>query len=169
MLKVAIATKSLEKIAGVREAIFRFFNMNESEIEFYSTSAKSGVSEQPFGDETYQGALNRVNETIVAFPQMDFYISCEAGIEKAFEQYFNVQVVCIFDANTKKYLWGKSAGWLIPSDDIKEIQRTNLDIYLRKKGITTIEELLGKSHSRRAAVAQAIEFALASGKLLKNN
>ena len=86
-MKVAIATTSTEKIAGVIEAISRFFNVKESEIELFSMAVESGVPEQPFGDETYQGALNRANGIRKAFKEMDFYISCEAGIEKAFDQY----------------------------------------------------------------------------------
>ena len=168
MLKVAIATASTEKITGIKEAVLRSFCMKDSEIEVYSRSIQSGVSEQPFEDETYQGALNRVNGIIKELPEMDLYISCEAGIEKAFNQYFNVQIVCIFDAKTQRFLWGKSAGWSIPSEDIEIIRKNNLDTYLRGKGITCIEELLGTSHSRRAAVAQATELALASGKLLNN-
>lgn len=166
MLRVAIATSSLEKIDGVKEAFLRYFNMKENEIQFYSKPIASGVSEQPFGNETYEGALNRVNGVRKEIPNMDFYISCEAGIENAFDQYFNVQVVCIFETKSKMFFWGKSAGWSIPSEDIEIIKKNNLDSYLRGKGITSIEELLGTSHSRRAAVAQATELALASGKLL---
>lgn len=165
-IKVAIATTSTEKIDGVKKAISRFFQIKESEIEFYSKSIDSGVSEQPFGDETYEGALNRVNGARKEFPDMDFYISCEAGIENAFGKYFNVQVVCIFEAKFQMFFWGKSAGWSIPYKDIEIIRKNNLDSYLRGKGISSIEELLGTSNSRRAAVAQATELALASGKLL---
>lgn len=169
MRKVAIATKSTEKIEGVKEAFFRFFDMKENEIDFYSKSIDSGVSEQPFGEETYKGALNRVENVRKEFPEMDFYISCEAGIEEAFGQYFNVQVVCIFDSTLRMFFWGKSFGWSIPSDDIEEIKKDNLDKYLRRKGLTCIEELLGTLYSRRIAVAQATELALLSGKLLRNN
>lgn len=169
MLRVAIATSSQEKVSGIKEAISRFFNMKESEIDFYSKSTESWVSEQPFGDETYEGALNRVNGVRKEFPKMDFYISCEAGIENAFGQYFNVQVVCIFEAKSQVFFWGKSSGWSIPAEDIEIIRKNNLDSYLRGKGIASIEELLGTSHSRRAAVAQATELALASGKLFRNN
>ncbi len=168
-MKVAIATSSQEKIAGVKDAFLRFFQMKESEIEFYSTPIESGVPEQPFDDEIYQGALNRVNGTREVLKDMDFYISCEAGIEYAFFHFYNVQVVCIFDSKSQCYFWGKSAGWSIPDDAIEEIFHSNLDIFLRSKGITCIEELLGQNNSRRAAVAQAAEFALASGRLQKNN
>lgn len=164
-IKVAIATASTEKNAGVKEAFLRFFGIKETEFEFYSRSIESGVPEQPFGDETYQGALNRVNGARKVFPEMDYYISCEAGIENAFGQYFNVQVVCIFETKSQTYFWGKSSGWQIPSKDIEIIRKNNLDRYLRGKGVNSIEELLGSSNSRRAVVAQATELALASGKL----
>ena len=54
MLKVAIATTSPEKIAGVKMAVLRFFNLEEPEVEFNCMSTNSGVSDQPFGDETYE-------------------------------------------------------------------------------------------------------------------
>ena len=47
MLKVAIATTSPEKIAGVKIAVLRFFNLEESEVEFNCMSTNSGVSDQP--------------------------------------------------------------------------------------------------------------------------
>lgn len=168
MIYIAIATKSHEKIEGIKTAITQFFDMEESEMRFFTKSIDSGVREQPFGDETYLGALNRVNGIKKEFPEMDFYISCEAGIETAFNQYFNVQVVCVFENSSQSFLWGKSSGWSIPSEAIEEIEQTNLDSYLRRKGITSIEQLLGTSNSRRAAVAQATELALASGKLRNN-
>lgn len=165
MLNVAIATNSLEKINGIKDAFLRFFHLKESEIGFYSKSVASGVSEQPFGDETYEGALNRVNGIKREIPNMDFYISCEAGIESAFGQYFNVQVVCI-EAKSQKIFWGKSAGWVIPSSDIDEIRKNTLDTYLRGKGVNSLQELLGPENSRRAAVAEATEVALAAGSKL---
>lgn len=168
MLKVAIATSSNEKIKGIKEGISRFYGLGQSEIQLYSKSTESGVPSQPFEDETYQGALNRVNIIKKEFSGMDLYISCEAGIESAFEQYFNVQVVCIFENKSKKIFWGKSSGWTIPSEDIEIIKSDTLDTYLREKGISCIEELLGTSNSRSLGVAQATELALASGKLRNN-
>ncbi|MFQ9263980.1 MAG: inosine/xanthosine triphosphatase [Clostridia bacterium] len=164
-MKLAIATKSLDKIEGIKKAFSRFFVLNESEIKIYATPIESGVSEQPFGDETYQGAQNRTNNIIEKFPNMDYYISCEAGIDVNFGKYFNVQVVCIYDFKSKTYLWGKSAGWMIPSKDVDEIKRENLDIYLREKGINSIDELLGPNNARSVAIAHATELALCSKRL----
>lgn len=168
MLKVAIATKSADKITGIKEAILRFFNLEEHKVEFFLKSVSSGVSEQPFDSETYQGAINRTTGIQKELPGMDYYISCEAGIENVFNQYYNVQVVCILKSNNE-FLWGKSSGWSIPPEDIETIRNTNLDQYLHSKGITCLENLLeSPSYSRSAAVADATWMALASAKLKSN-
>ena len=164
-MKIAIATKSPDKIDGIKKSFSRFFL--ETEIEFYSKPVESGVSNQPFDSETYEGALNRVNNIRNELPDMDYYISCEAGIENTFGQYFNVQVVCIFESKSQRIFWGKSAGWSVPTNDIEIIRNNTLDTYLRGKGINCIEELLGPSCSRSAAVAEATWLALASGNLKK--
>ena len=166
MLKIAIATKSPEKIKGIITAFSRFFHIEESEIESYYNSTDSGVSHQPFGDTTYQGAFNRVQSIRHEFPNADFYIGCEAGIECSYNQYFNVQVICIVEKSSQRELWGKSAGWSIPSKGIETIRKKGLDCYLREKGLTCIQELLGDSNSRESAVAQATELALATKRLI---
>ena len=169
MLKVAIATTSQEKIKGIKEGVLRFYKLEPSEIKLYSMRMESGVPCQPFGDETYNGALNRVEGIREKLPEdVDLYISCEAGIENQFGQYFNVQVVCIFDNKSKQYFWGKSSGWQIPTEDIKIIKCKTLDYYLRNKGINSIEELLGTKNSRSLMIRQATELALSYQKLINN-
>ena len=153
-MRVEIATNSIDKINGIKVAFTRFFNIEESQIVFHCEKVNSGVSEQPFNEETYQGALNRVNTLIEN--------SEEAGIEEFMGQYLNVQVICIFNKKTQSYLWGKSAGWQIPSSDIEEIKTTNLDAYLKRKGITSIEKLLGPDYSRTQSITVATELALSS-------
>ena len=165
-MRVAIATDSAEKIKGIKSAFSRFFKSEEDEIEFFHQKVDSGVPEQPFNEETYKGALNRVNTLIEKSKKADFYISCEAGIEEFFGKYLNVQIICLFDSKKQRYLWGKSSGWQIPYEDIEIIRNSNLDDYLRSKGINCAEDLLGANYSRAEAIAQATEFALASQKLL---
>lgn len=161
-MKIAIATCSLDKIKGIKKGFSQFFQIEETEIWVCSRTTDSGVSEQPFDSETYIGARNRVDNIKRYIEGCDYYVSCEAGIEGFAGLYFNVQVVCIFEAKKQKYLFGKSSGWAIPYKDIKEIKESNLDSYLRSKGLRSIEELLGKAYSRSEAVAQGTELALAS-------
>lgn len=157
-ISIAIATNSADKINGIKLAFSRYFKVKETEIAIVHRAAKSGVAEQPFNEETYQGARNRV-DTLIPINTFDYYVSCEAGIENVLEDlYFNVQVVCIYDK--KNYFFGKSAGWQIPSRDIETIRKTNLDKYLRDKGYTCLEDVLGKGYSRQNAVMQATEHAL---------
>ena len=164
-MKVAIATESHEKIKGIKKAFSRFFCVKETELEVYFRTTDSGVSLQPFNDETYVGARNRVDNIKESNGECDFYVGCDAGIECFAGICFNVQVICIFETVTQKYLFGKSFGWQIPTKDFEIIKEKNLDTYLRGKGIQSIEELLGSSYSRNEAVAQATEVALASRKL----
>lgn len=163
MLKVAIATSSIEKIHGILDGFSSYFH--ESEIIFYSEKVDSGVPNQPFGIETFTGAKNRVSFILDKF-DADYYVSSEAGIESFGELYFNVQVVCIFDTRFKKYLFGKSPGWAIPAKDISLIKEVGLDKYLRnEKNINDITELLGKANSRQNQVKEATYVALCSSKL----
>ncbi len=166
MLRVAIATSSQEKIEGIQEAFLRFFQLKKSEIEISFRKTESKVPEQPFDSEIYVGAYNRVEKIKEELEGWDYYVSCEAGIEGFVDNYFNVQVVCILEAASKNYLWGKSAGWQVPSKDIKAIKNGTLDSYLREKGFRCLEDILGLSHTRSQAVAQATEMALASKKLV---
>ena len=166
-MRLKIATDSSDKIRGIRVAFSRFFQIEEIDIEVIHQKVSSGVPEQPFDEETYCGALNRVNAIINSEDVANFYISCEAGIEEFMGIYLNVQVVCIFDTNSQSYIFGKSAGWQIPSKDIEVIKESNLDNYLRNKGVSSIEEILGADYSRANAVAQATEFALASLNLVE--
>lgn len=166
MIKVAIATSSSEKINGIIKGFCRFFQVDESDVRInYSKQTESGVPEQPFDDETYIGAKNRVNNVKEKISDCDFFVSCEAGIESFANQYFNVQVICIFEKKSQKYFFGKSIGWQIPTEEIAVIKETTLDSYLRGKGIKAIEDLLGSKNSRSEQIAQATELALISSKL----
>lgn len=164
-MKVAIATNSSEKIAGILEAVSDYFQVDVADIVCYHKAVNSGVPEQPFNEETYVGALNRVN-TLCSLVCSDIYVSCEAGIESFTSLYFNVQVVCVYIAQTQNYLWGKSSGWAVPAKDIEEVKERGLDDYLRNtKGVSAITEVFGDKHSRQASIREATWLALCSAKL----
>lgn len=56
-MKVLIATKNPGKIEGAKRALEHYYK----DVEVVGISAPSNVSEQPVGIETFEGAMNRVN------------------------------------------------------------------------------------------------------------
>ena len=163
-MRLAIASNSVDTINGIKSAFSRFFKIKEDEITIIHQSTDSEVSEQPFEEAVYEGAQHRVIN-LMNKVEADFYASCEAGIEGPIGLYFNVQVVCIYNKRNPQFIFGKSAGWMVPSRDIEEIKQTDLDTYLRKKGITCLEDILGEEYSRSDAVMQATSHALSAANL----
>ena len=179
-MTIVIATTSIDKIEGIKEAFLQYFPESEFEVKIYSGKAESGVPEQPFGDDTYQGAYNRITnirkkyETVLKEQGIsaDYYVSCEAGIDNTNKTiikgivtpiYTSEQIVCIYNSESDSYHFGKSSSWTIPEEDIEEIKNTDLDQYLRKRSCTGLHDVEnGKYISRREAVKQGTTSAIAS-------
>ena len=164
---VGIASMSDAKIEGIKNAFQHFFE--NSEIIVYPRKTSSGVSKQPFGEETSKGAINRLTNlyNILKDEQLsiDYYISCEAGIDNKSipGEYFSEQLVCLLSKETKKTFFSKSSSWSIPKEDIKEIEETSLDSYLIKRGCIGLQDIgNGKYITRATAVEEGVKAALAS-------
>ena len=179
-LNIVIATTSEDKIAGIKDAFTQFYPEEAFELKIYSNKTESGVPDQPFGNDTYQGTINRINNIREKYEQqlkeqginVDYYVSCEAGIDdtnktvingKVSTLYASEQVVCIYNPNNDSYTFGKSSSWTLPSQDIEEITNTDLDKYLRKRGCTGLHDVGdGRYISRRDAVMEGTRSAIAS-------
>lgn len=122
-MKVVIATKNPHKLEGISLAFRDFFPKDD--IQISSIKVESGVDEQPFNDNVYLGARNRVENAQKVTKTYDFIISCESGIIEQFGNFFNVQIVYIIDSS-KKEAWGISQGFQIPNKYIPKIKETNL-------------------------------------------
>lgn len=80
MPTLVIASTNPVKIQAIRLGFERLFP--DECFEILTTSVPSGVSDQPLSDEeTLQGATNRASGAAQAFPQGDFWIGIEGGIE----------------------------------------------------------------------------------------
>lgn len=167
-MKIAIGTKSEDKIKGVIEAFLDFYKIKADELEVFYQSVNSRVPDQPYNEEIYIGAKNRVQalKEIFKNERIDYYIACETGIEDFNGDYFNIQVVCVENKNGQQ-LMGKSSGWQIPTKAIEKIKQTDLDIYLRSLGINSIQDVLGEKFSRDKSVCEATKYALTSENLLR--
>jgi len=81
MKKIIIASKNPVKINATLSGFKKMFPDEEFEIE--SISVSSGVDSQPKNDEeTFQGALNRVNNIMKEVSEADFWVAIEGGIEE---------------------------------------------------------------------------------------
>ena len=81
MKHVIIASKNPVKISSVKKAFEKMFE-NE-QFEFIGDSIPSDVSDQPISDqETLQGATNRANNAHKQFPDADFWVGLEGGLEE---------------------------------------------------------------------------------------
>ena len=174
-ITIVTTTKSEDKIMGIREAFLKYYPQEEFEIKIYSTKAESDVPAQP-----YQGAYNRISNTIKDYGEslikqgviVDYYVSCEAGIDdtnkviingKERSLFLSEQVTCIHSTKDNTYFFGKSSSWTIPEKDIEEIKDTNLDQYLRKRGCTGLHDVgNGRYITRRDAIREGTCAALAS-------
>lgn len=81
MKKVIIASKNPVKINAIKQGFEKMFP-NEK-FEFKEISAASDVADQPMSSqETFTGALNRVNNASGEMPDADFYVGIEGGVER---------------------------------------------------------------------------------------
>ena len=124
-LVIVIATLSNDKIEGIKDAFSEYFPKEEFEIKIFSSKTGSGVLEQPFGNDTYEGAYNRINNVKEKYKdilaerkiKVDYYVSCEAGIDNTNQiiikgtvtpLYASEQVVCIYNPEKDSYSFGKN-------------------------------------------------------------
>ena len=81
MIRIVVASKNPVKLDAVKEGLLVFFH---EPIEVLGVSVESGVSDQPLSDrETLQGAEIRVKNIQNHFPDYDFYVGIEGGVEES--------------------------------------------------------------------------------------
>lgn len=150
MTSIVIATENRTKLKAIEEA---FEKLGPVPIMIFNgVHADSGVARQPFDDEVFTGAENRLNYIKKNYCA-DYYISCESGIIKVFNTYYNVQYVIIEDKDGNKST-GLSQGFPIPNKYIDEIKTTSIAVVMDRifngeggirkltKGIFTREKLI---------------------------
>lgn len=80
MPRVIVASTNPVKLRAVQDGFQRMFP--EQSFEFQGVSVPSGVSDQPASDaETLSGACGRVQAARELFPEADYWVGLEGGIE----------------------------------------------------------------------------------------
>lgn len=137
-VKVFVGSKNPVKIHATKKA----FNKHFSKVQVIGVSAPSNVSEQPIGDETYQGAKNRAqylfekktHEGLTA----DFFVGIEGGLKQEYNQWFFYSVICIIDSSGIKS-FAQSAQFMISENIAQRL--------LKRETLGSIfEELTGEKN-----------------------
>jgi inosine/xanthosine triphosphatase len=80
MKKIIVGSRNPVKITCTRTSFERCFPYVNFNVE--GVHAPSGVADQPMSDEeTYQGALNRAKAIKEKYPEAEFWVGIEGGLE----------------------------------------------------------------------------------------
>jgi len=165
-MKVLIASKNPVKINSVQIGFGRVFKGER--FSFNGVSVSSDISDQPMTvDETYQGAINRINNMKISGEVADYYIGIEGGLEIFNDQYYAFAWVVIDNGQ----LVGKArtASFMLPPEIVKLIE-TGMelgeadDIIFKQSNSKQKHGAIGiltkELHNRTGYYSTAVELAL---------
>lgn len=118
--KIIVASKNPVKIASALAGFQEMFPQESFVAE--GISVPSGVSDQPLGDEeTYRGALNRVQAAKADQPDADYWIGIEGGnISKDQEMEVMAWVIVLSPTQMGK---ARTAGFYLPPKVIELVHQ----------------------------------------------
>ncbi len=96
-IKVSVGSKNPAKICGVKSAFSKFFD----DVSVEGVDVNSGVSNQPFDNETIRGAINRAIKAYKS-GNYDFGVGVEAGLFRcyfAYTGYIDIQVAAVYNGD----------------------------------------------------------------------
>jgi inosine/xanthosine triphosphatase len=110
MIRIVVASKNPVKLEAVKEGLSVFLN---EPIEVLGVSVESGVSDQPMSDmETILGAEKRVENIQCQFPDYDFYVGIEGGVEESVSGLMAFAWIVISNGTTTGK--ARTAGFFLP-------------------------------------------------------
>ena len=113
-IRVSVGSLNPVKTEAVRTVMERIYG----DVILSPCDVNSGVSEQPWGEETYRGAVNRAK---AAMGDCDMSVGIEAGVFEVYDGLYDVQHCVILDRSGRMTI-GMSSGFRYP-DDVVELLR----------------------------------------------
>ena len=124
-MKVLIATKNPGKIEGARRALKHYYK----DVEVVGISAPSNVSEQPVGIETFEGAMNRVNNLMAHAKQnhisADLFMAVESGLTSELG-FWAISNIAVIKNNKGETSYGASSSFPVPTKYVEDIKTETL-------------------------------------------
>jgi len=123
-MKIVIGTQNKRKIDTVKVVIQQI--LPNEEIEILPYPAKSGVSETPWDNETYDGAKNRALDCISNINNADYFLGLESGLVERYGQIYEEAWACIINSDDKEF-FGYSSGLKVPDYIIGKMKDTKME------------------------------------------
>lgn len=121
-----IGTTSTRKIETVKKVVG---NLSTKSVKINAHPAVSGVSETPWGKETYEGARNRALDCKTHGPSADFYVGIESGLVERYGHIYEEAWCCVINASNIEY-FGYSSGLKVPDYLLNKMKEHKLPHYL---------------------------------------
>lgn len=115
-MRVVVGSRNPVKLASVEDAFSKFFK----EVEVTGAEVDSGVSSQPLGGDTFEGALNRARRARDSF-KGGFFVGIEGGVFELASRWFSFGVVCVMDKDGKRG-YGLTPFFELPTQIVKQLK-----------------------------------------------
>lgn len=119
-MKILVGSLNPVKIDAVKEAFSHYFK----NIEVLGIEVESEVPNQPTGDQTFQGALNRTNNllniNIKENLSAEYFVGIEGGISLLFNKWFAYGCMCVMNKDGKTG-FGLSPGFELPQKVVSQL------------------------------------------------
>jgi inosine/xanthosine triphosphatase len=124
LIKVYIGSINPVKIECTRQAFQKVFR--HKDFVFAGKDASSGVSDQPMSDrETYEGARNRAINLRNNFPDGDFWVGIEGGVESINQDMHAFAWMVVFNGSMQGE--ARTATFILPTP-IKELINQGIEL-----------------------------------------
>lgn len=124
-MKVLIGTKNPGKIEAAKRALANYFD----NVEIVGVKTESNVSEQPVGKETYQGAVNRVNNLIKFAKENSIYADLFMAVESGLTEdlgFWAITNIAVIKNNKGEIGVGSSPSFPVPKKHVDNIIKNTL-------------------------------------------
>ncbi|MCQ2056394.1 MAG: inosine/xanthosine triphosphatase [archaeon] len=118
-IDVAVGSLNFVKVEAVREVMERIYG----DVRIFATNVSSGVSEQPFEEETEKGARNRAESCIGSHT---LGVGIEAGVFDRYGCLYDIQYCAIIDRQ-KNVTIGMGPGFRYPGD-VSRLVRSGMTV-----------------------------------------
>lgn len=120
MKTVIVASENPVKVAVAEKTFATVFP--EEEFTIIAMKSESGVGEQPFGEDTLVGALNRLKFIQEAHPEADYWMSQEGGLYEDEDKNFYNRAWMVVTDQSGFIAKSSTSLFYIPTDVAKDVR-----------------------------------------------